>query len=65
MAKLTLDLEQIRVDSFAPADEVARDGEGTVRGFAASAPLRTCANPSCLIASCGATCPITCGVCTY
>ena len=71
MAKLRLDLEAIRVESFAASAEEA--DAGTVNGHAGSAPLNTCAgqrtcyisycNDSACIDSCLETCKITCGAC--
>ena len=72
MAKLKLDIEAIRVDSFAVVEEEAETG--TVNGYARSAPFVTCAGASCdaptcritecdvsqCIASCPATCRISC-----
>jgi hypothetical protein len=78
MAKLTLRLDDIRVDSFPTVRETVEPKEGTVHGFARPTPFgtcdantcaNTCAGTSCefsyCIASCGNTCQITCGVCTY
>ena len=71
MARLKLDVEAIAVESFAVVAEGAE--AGTVNGYAASAPLMTCAgnrtcpisacNDSACIDSCGETCKITCGAC--
>ncbi|HEU0054520.1 MAG TPA: hypothetical protein VFQ39_15135 [Longimicrobium sp.] len=77
MAKLSLRLDDIRVDSFPTVRETEGEKEGTVRGFAKPTPFgtcgeNTCANtcdgvscaPSFCIASCWETCRITCGNCT-
>lgn len=75
MAKLKLDMEDLRVESFAVA---AEEGEaGTVHAHAKSAPFITCAGDTCdaptcritecdvsqCIASCPQTCRITCDGC--
>jgi hypothetical protein len=70
VAKLKLNVEDLRVDSFAVAEE-ERGEAGTVRGHAATGQLITCnkscrvtyCDPSMCIDSCWETCDITCGEC--
>ena len=60
MAKLKLSLDELRVESFQTAATL--DALGTVRGAEAAGTNQS----GCIIASCGATCPISCApTCPY
>jgi hypothetical protein len=64
MAKLKLDIEAIRVDSFAVVEGDAE--AGTVNGFArsagASCDAPTCRITECDVSQCIASCPATCRI---
>jgi hypothetical protein len=61
MVKLKLSVEELRVESFHTTAPLGSGG-GTVRGAEAAGTNQS----GCIIASCGATCPISCApTCPY